>query len=239
VMFESKSPIDVVVDRVAAAVAKAWDQARSEQTPASNEEEAAFLAIAYRYLSERQAAVYKLERTQHLRDVQQRYRAPPSADQLYGGFRESYDIVEVLGMIFVTACVVGLLFAAVNFLGFIVQNIGVIIEGLKDFLVSGQALMLVLFTALPLIVTIISEHLFSRQHQYVFAGFDGVHWEALQAHSSKQIESERAQILAMIGSSSAGGTNAPTISDPDLPAAKENPVPIQPGITEYVSLRIA
>ena len=74
------SPIEVVVDRVAAAVAKAWDAARSERTPVSDEEQAGFLAIAYRYLSERQTAIYKLERQSHQRDVLARYQRPPSVN---------------------------------------------------------------------------------------------------------------------------------------------------------------
>lgn len=226
----SESPIDVVVDRVAAAVAKAWDQARSEQTHPTSEEGAAFLAIAYRYLSDRHAAVFAMERTEHMRDVERRYEAPPPTSRNY----EPRPGLEALFMIFVAVLLMAGLFAAAFILSWLFQNIGTLLESLVRSLASGEALMLVLFCLIPLVISILGQRLFPRQLSYVFEGAGRVPWETFQAHSTKQIDSERGQILAMIGQSSDGGTIEPTIADDDLSKASESPVPIQPGVAEYV-----
>ncbi len=199
-MFESTSPIEMVVNRVAAAVAKAWDQARSEQTPVTDEQNAGFLALAYRYLSARQSAVYKLERTVHLREVQQRYQNPPTADDLYGDAREPSRLMFILGAAFVAIFSVGALFALVSVLRMIVENFVPILNELTRFLASWQAIVLVLSAIIPIGIMSIATRLLKKPLEYVFAGIDHAHWGDFQSHSSKQIESERAQILAMIGS---------------------------------------
>jgi hypothetical protein len=231
-MPESGSPIELVVDRVAAAVAKAWEAARSERTPISDEEEAGFLLLAYRYLSERQTAIYKLERESHLRHVQAGYQPPPSADELYGEERELSPVIAALGAVLMAALAAGSLFAVVSILSWIVVNIVPVLDELNRFLVSGQAIMLVLSMGAPIVLTVVAERFFRKPLEHVFAGIDHVHWGHFQAHSSKQIESVRAQILMMIGETP-GGSNDALNLDPDLSEAKVNAVPVQPGVTEY------
>ena len=232
-MSKSGSPIEVVVDRIAAAVAKAWDAARSERTSVSDQEQAGFLVIAYRYLSERQTAIYKLERESHLRDVQARYERPPSVDELYGEAREPSPVTTALGTVLMAALAAGSLFAVVSILSWFVANIVSILDELSFFVASGQAVMLVLSMAAPLVLTVVAERFLRKPIEYVFAGIDHVHWGHFQAHSSKQIESERARILMMIGESPGGGSSDALKLDPDLPEAKEKAVPLQPGVTEY------
>ena len=141
-------------------------------------------------------------------------------------------IVALVGAL-LAALAAGALFAIVSIISLIVANIVSILDGLSRFLMSEQAIMLVLSVAAPIVLAIVAERFLRKPLEYVFAGIDHLHWAHFQARSSKQIELERAQILMMIGESSGEGSSVALKLDPDLPEAKERAVPVQPGVAEY------
>ena len=229
-----KSPIVHVVDHVAAAVGKAWEGTLRDNTSAKDQEEVEFLEIAYQYLSQREKAVYKLERTQHLRNVQANYRAPPSADELYSQPDEPNFALYLAGVLIGAAFIAGVIVASVWLAILISQNINQIIREITNFIISGQALVLVFSSILPVLISSLLAPLIGRGLEYVFAGIGTMDWLAFRTESSEKIASERAQIMSMIGASSGEGAHERKLPDPDVSKAAEARVPLQPGITEYV-----
>ena len=229
------SPISIVVDRIAAAIAKAWEKVKSEHIIAANEEETAFLVLAYRYLSERQSDVYIIERTQHMAAVARRYQAPPSIEELYGTSETLHPLVALL-----LASLLGILtvlgvFAAAILLSWIVSNLGSVLDSLRQFLFSGEALTVAITVLVPSLLFYIGVRFIPNKREYAFEKIgDGLPWQIFQTNSSEGIDSERVQILGMVGSSVDTVSADSTTSDVDVLEAKTNPVPIQPGVAEYV-----
>jgi hypothetical protein len=228
--LDLKSPLNMVVDHVAAKIANAWVHAWWENVPAKDEEEVGFLAIAYAYLSNRQTAVHKLERTETSIAARGDYRRPPSVNELYDGLHESSGVAQILGALVLAALAGGAVIAGALVGLSIVENVDAILR----FFASGEALVLILPAAAPFLAAHILSHIFGKRFEYVFAETDRADWQLSQSNSSKKIDAERAQILAMMDPSSDGGQGQRTIADPDLPVAEERAVPIQPGITEYI-----
>lgn len=233
-MSKFESPIDVVVDRIAASVARAWDAAKFEKKLVVGEEQAGFLMIAYRYLSARQSAIYRLEREMHLRDVQSRYQRAPSNDELYGEAQKSRPFTGVFTNLLIAVLASASAFMLIYSLAWMIGNLSLLIKELGRILIPEQFIMLVLSASMPAAVAFIAKIILRRPIEYAFAGIDPIHWQHYQTQSSKQIESERALILKMAGEMPGGSLSDGGNDDDNLIEAKENPVPVQPGMTEYV-----
>ncbi len=229
------SPISIVVDRIAALVANAWENVKSEHIFAANEEETAFLILAYRYLSERQSAVYIMERAQHMAAVEERYQAPPSIEELYGTSETLHPLVALLLVSFLGILAVLGVFSAATLLNWIVSNFDNVLDSLRQFLFSGGALAIAIAILVPWVLSSIGVRFIPKKLEYAFEKVgDSLPWQMFQTNSSERIDSERAQILGMVGSSVDTGSAESTTCDVDVSEAKTNPVPIQPGIAEYV-----
>jgi len=237
-MLEEESPIVVVVDRVAEAIAKAWNKSRSEPTGSTNSEEAAFLSVAYQYLGARQVATYKMEQVRHLEQTEARYTSPPKSEELYAELRPPSAIGTALFVGVVCLLAFAGIYGVLACIGWLIENIGHILEGLLSLVTSKELLValgeITSYLAVLFMFLFLGRQFLRRQWEYVFEGVDHIAWQMVQEQSSEQIGSERAQILAMIGGPLDGGTLGPARADDDLLNAKENPVPIQPGIAEFV-----
>src|SRR5690349_6789627 len=82
-MLYLENPISIIVRVVARFVSREWESRKRERRLVQDEAQLVFLQIAYRYLSNRERDIFKLDRERHLDEARSRYRSPPSTDELY------------------------------------------------------------------------------------------------------------------------------------------------------------
>jgi len=218
-----ESPIDVVVNRVAADVTKAWAKVLSENQPPTDEVEQGFLALAYGYLTERYRAVYKMERIRHMERVQADYKPPPtfvSSDLVADSVVIAVILVLAMGAIVLAPILMRALVEGVIALFGLISSLHNLV-----FLLLLIGLMRILFLLLDR---------YTEKVEYAIEGNGRIPWEASWDESTPRIESERTQIVAMMKLPSGSVPSSSLMADEDLAEANDHPVPLQPGITEYV-----
>ena len=218
-----ESPIDIVVNRVAAAVTKAWAKTMADNQPATDEEEQDFLALAYGYLTERYRAVYKMERARHMERVRAEYKPPPTF--------VSPDLVSDAVVIFVILVLaMGAIALAPILIKALVDGI-IILFGLLSSL-HNLIFLLLLIVLLRMLFLLLDRY--KEKVEYAIEGNGRIPWERSWDESTPRIESERMQIVAMMRRPLGSAPAISSKADEDLIEANDHPVPLQPGITEYV-----
>jgi hypothetical protein len=95
----SRSPIELVVDHIAAAVGKAWDRAREEQAPVGDAQESEFLRIALALFNSYVIELREnIEEANALPDILERRRLRSEAwTNFRVGFNKLYSLEERSG----------------------------------------------------------------------------------------------------------------------------------------------
>jgi hypothetical protein len=230
VILGSEKPTGVAVCRVAAAVAEAWDRARSEFASARNDEEATFLEIAHEYLAERQAALHRQE-ARRLALVRRRRQDLISIDTRYGGAHEQSPFLEALATLLAVLVAVGL-YSSAPILIWVGQSAGRVFEPMMH-LVPEQMLVFILFFSLPMMLELTAGRISTQILEYVGMKWHGSFYAA-HLNSTECFNMEIEQTRTMSNLPQSLTNSRPGIHDPDLAAARDRPVPIQPGITEFV-----